>query len=93
MFILINISEDFIGIMYAISRKLTKIELENIWEYKHCFKAHTNIEGKNMFVHKKVTCVQTIKNIVQFMRIGYNMKVKKSRKGSNQSGNKNSPKY
>lgn len=47
-----SLIEDLIGILVALSRKMTLIELKNIWDYKFCFKVTTVEEGKNIFLHK-----------------------------------------
>lgn len=58
----------------ALSRRMTQLELRNVWNYKYCFevKSDENRDGKNYFSHKKYSIAQIFANISKFL-IGQNV--------------------
>lgn len=65
----IDLAEDFLWLTVAISRGMTLMELQNIWNYKHCFNVKTGSEesSKNYFEHKYYSLWAQIKNLTLFL--------------------------
>mmetsp|Transcript_18213 Transcript_18213/g.17335 ORF Transcript_18213/g.17335 Transcript_18213/m.17335 type:complete len:109 (+) Transcript_18213:1871-2197(+) len=63
-FLIIQLVDDLITMLYAVSRKLTVLELQNTWNYKYCFNVVTYEEGKNRFEHRQFSLFQMIKNLI-----------------------------
>ncbi|CDW85580.1 ankyrin repeat protein [Stylonychia lemnae] len=65
-----QMAEDFLFLTVAISRQMTLMELNNVWNYKHCFQVKTQMDddsGKNYFMHKSYSLFKLTKNLVLFM--------------------------
>ena len=65
----IDIFERFLWLTVALSREMTLMGLQNVWDHKHCFKVVTASEDnpRNYFEHKYYSICTQIKNLTRFL--------------------------
>ena len=68
MYVVVEVTEDLLWLCVAVSRRMTLLEMKNVWNYKHCFEVKTEeSEGKNYFQIKHVSLIQQLRNVGWFL--------------------------